>query len=66
MTDYLERARRLTSDWHLGQTSAQYESGAGGVGTISTGKDDKGGVSHGAYQLSSASGTLQEYLDQSP
>jgi peptidoglycan hydrolase-like protein with peptidoglycan-binding domain len=66
MTDYLERARRLKSEWHLGQTSAQYESGASGVGTISTGKDDKGGVSYGAYQLSSASGTLQEYLDQSP
>jgi peptidoglycan hydrolase-like protein with peptidoglycan-binding domain len=66
MTDYLERARQVTREWHLGQTSALYESGAGGVGTISTGKDDKGGVSYGAYQLSSASGTLQEYLDQSP
>ncbi|MGY3230975.1 hypothetical protein ACVWWJ_002459 [Luteibacter sp. HA06] len=65
MTDDLERARQAASEWHLGQTSARYESG-GDVGTISTGKDDKGGVSYGAYQLSSVSGTLREYLDQSP
>ncbi|MDF4024019.1 peptidoglycan-binding domain-containing protein [Luteibacter sp. PPL201] len=65
MTDDLERAQHVASQWHLGQTSAHYESG-GDVGTISTGKHDKGGVSYGAYQLSSASGTLREYLDQSP
>lgn len=65
MTDDLERARQVASNWHLGQTSAHYESG-GDVGTISTGRDDKGGVSYGAYQLSSAAGTLREYLDQSP
>ncbi|WP_338000529.1 peptidoglycan-binding domain-containing protein [Xanthomonas sp. NCPPB 1638] len=46
-------------------TSARYESGGRGVGTISTGKGDHGGVSYGVYQLSSKSGTLREYLDQS-
>ncbi|MFL7984964.1 XVIPCD domain-containing protein [Xanthomonas vasicola] len=51
--------------WHLGMTSARHESGPRGVETISTGKGDHGGVSYGAYQLSSKSGTLREYLDQS-
>ncbi|WP_345777024.1 hypothetical protein [Xanthomonas euvesicatoria] len=32
---------------------------------MSTGKGDHGGVSYGVYQLSSKSGTLREYLDQS-
>jgi len=65
MTDDLERARQVASEWHLGQTSAHYESG-GNVATISTGQGDRGGVSYGAYQLSSVTGTLREYLDQSP
>ncbi|QJD68129.1 peptidoglycan-binding protein [Xanthomonas campestris pv. badrii] len=51
--------------WHLGMTSARHESGRRGVETISTGKGDHGGVSYGAYQLSSKSGTLREYLNQS-
>ena len=51
--------------WHLGMTSARHESGRRGAETISTGKGDHGGVSYGAYQLSSKSGTLREYLDQS-
>ncbi|WP_322783982.1 peptidoglycan-binding domain-containing protein [Xanthomonas citri] len=51
--------------WHLGMTSARHESGVRGVETISTGKGDHGGVSYGAYQLSSKLGTLREYLDQS-
>ncbi|MBB4131888.1 peptidoglycan hydrolase-like protein with peptidoglycan-binding domain [Xanthomonas campestris] len=46
-------------------TSARHESGRRGAETISTGKGDHGGVSYGAYQLSSKSGTLREYLDQS-
>jgi peptidoglycan hydrolase-like protein with peptidoglycan-binding domain len=53
------------SEWHLGQTSAHYETGGLGAGTISTGKGDHGGVSYGSYQLSTNMGTLQEYLDQS-
>ncbi|WP_244298142.1 peptidoglycan-binding domain-containing protein [Xanthomonas prunicola] len=46
-------------------TSSSYESGGRGAGTISTGKNDHGGVSYGTYQLSTSQGTLQEYLDQS-
>lgn len=55
----------LTSDWYLGQTSTKYETGGRGVGAISTGKGDHGGVSYGAYQLSSKMGSVQEYLNQS-
>ncbi|MCL1501271.1 peptidoglycan-binding domain-containing protein [Xanthomonas nasturtii] len=51
--------------WHIGMTSSSYESGGRGGGTISTGKNDHGGVSYGIYQLSTSQGTLQEYLDQS-
>ncbi|WP_244150046.1 XVIPCD domain-containing protein [Xanthomonas sacchari] len=46
-------------------TSSRYESGGRGAGTISTGKGDHGGVSYGTYQLSSAAGTLSEYLSSS-
>ncbi|WP_064504785.1 peptidoglycan-binding domain-containing protein [Frateuria defendens] len=66
MTDQLEQARREAEQWHLGQTSASYESGLAGAGAISTGKGDHGGVSYGSYQFSSVTGTLKEYLDQSP
>lgn len=52
-------------DWHLGQTSERYESGGRGPGTISGGKGDHGGVSYGTFQLSTNSGTLRAYLDQS-
>ncbi|MCD9030243.1 peptidoglycan-binding protein [Luteimonas sp. Y-2-2-4F] len=52
--------------WHLGMTSARYETGGRGAGTISTGRGDHGGASYGTYQLSSRMGTLQEFLDQSP
>ena len=65
MDNELEVAQQAIANWHLGQTSAQYESGGRGPGTISTGKGDKGGVSYGAYQLSSAEGTVQEYLASS-
>jgi hypothetical protein len=46
----------------LGAVSAMFESGKGGVGTISTGKGDNGGVSYGAHQLSSKSGTMAKFL----
>ncbi|WP_159015362.1 peptidoglycan-binding domain-containing protein [Cognatiluteimonas profundi] len=58
-------ARKVVAQWHLGQTSQRFESSGMGAETISTGKNDHGGVSYGAYQLSSKSGTLQEYLAQS-
>lgn len=53
-------------DWALGKTSAMFESGKGGAGTISSGNGDFGGKSYGSYQLSSKAGTLQEFLKQSP
>ena len=65
MTDDLDKAKRVAGSWHLGQTSAGYESGAAGPGAVSTGKGDHGGVSYGSFQLSTKMGTLQEYLDQS-
>lgn len=65
MNDKVQEARRVVESWHLGQTSARYESSGLGAGVISTGKGDRGGVSYGAYQLSTRMGTLQEYLDQS-
>lgn len=54
------------STWTLGQTSSHFESGGAGPGTISTGEGDHGGVSYGTYQLSSAAGTVAEYIHSSP
>lgn len=52
-------------DQPLGTLSAQFESGGRGVGTVSTGEGDAGGVSYGSHQLSSEAGTMQAFL-QSP
>ena len=46
----------------LGSVSASFESGGKGVGTISTGKGDNGGVSYGTHQLSSKSGSMTAFL----
>jgi hypothetical protein len=48
----------------LGWLSERYEVGKGGVGTISTGKGDRGGVSYGLYQLSSRVGTAQAFVNR--
>jgi len=61
----VENAKRAVESWHLGKTSARYESSGRGAGVISSGVGDHGGVSYGAYQLSSKRGTLREYLEQS-
>lgn len=45
-----------------GWVSELYESGGRGVGTISTGKGDNGGVSYGKHQLSSKSGSMAAFL----
>jgi peptidoglycan hydrolase-like protein with peptidoglycan-binding domain len=58
-------AEKLMRGWHLGQTSARYESSGGGAGTIAHVPGDHGGASYGEYQLSSRAGTLREYLDRS-
>ena len=52
-----------TQTEHLGEISARHE--GAGPGTISDGRGDHGGVSYGTYQLSTNSGTLNEYLAQS-
>jgi archaellum component FlaC len=46
-----------------GDISAKYESGGRGVGTISTGVGDKGGVSYGTHQLASKTGTMQAFVN---
>lgn len=49
----------------LGSVSARFESGGAGAGAVSSGKGDFGGASYGTHQLSSTTGTLQQYLGQS-
>jgi hypothetical protein len=46
----------------LGAVSAKYESGNRGVGTVSSGAGDAGGVSYGAHQLSSKTGSMSKFL----
>jgi hypothetical protein len=46
----------------LGSISAKYESGGKGVNTVSSGRGDPGGVSYGAHQLASKTGTMAKYL----
>lgn len=46
----------------FGAISKKFESGNRGVGTISTGKGDNGGVSYGAHQLSTKTGSMTNFL----
>lgn len=46
-----------------GKISSKYESGGRGVATVSTGKGDAGGVSYGAHQLASKTGTMAAFLN---
>ncbi len=61
----VQSAKSNIESWHLGQTSAQFETSNRGPGFISTGKGDLGGKSYGLYQLSSTQGSLAEYVGQS-
>ena len=54
---------KTIQNWQIGTTSIIYETGGKGVATISSGNGDNGGVSYGAYQLSSTMGTLSKYLN---
>lgn len=49
----------------IGVVSAKYESGNKGVHTVSSGRGDPGGVSYGAYQLASKTGTMTTFLNSS-
>lgn len=46
----------------LGYISEKYESAGRGVASISSGRQDPGGVSYGAHQLSSNAGTMHRFL----
>ncbi|AFH14587.1 putative endolysin [Pseudomonas phage Lu11] len=46
----------------FGAIAAKFESGGRGVGTISSGKGDPGGVSYGAHQLNSKKGGMTNFL----
>lgn len=58
-------AKNTTDSGLMGFVSAKYESAGKGVHTISTGRGDPGGVSYGAYQLASKTGTMQAFLNSS-
>lgn len=51
------------AEYHLGEISERHE--GAGPATVSTGRGDHGGVSYGTYQLSTKSGTINEYLSTS-
>lgn len=53
----------LTEGSERGRVAERYESNGRGVGTISSGIDDAGGVSYGRHQLASETGTMQAFLD---
>lgn len=46
-----------------GSISEKYESGGRGVGTVSSGAGDAGGVSYGKHQLASKNGSMQKFLN---
>lgn len=46
----------------LGALSERYECGGRGPGTVSSGKNDPGGVSYGLFQLSSTRGTCEAFM----
>lgn len=52
------------SGWRLGRLSERYESGGRGrgPGTVSTGRDDPGGVSYGLYQMASRTGAVTGFV----
>jgi hypothetical protein len=50
-------------DTDLGSISAEFESGGRGVTTVSSGRGDPGGVSYGAHQLASKTGTMSAFLE---
>lgn len=62
---YLGKKAGQAAGGALGSVSARFESGGAGAGAVSTGKGDFGGASYGTHQLSSKTGTLQQYLGQS-
>lgn len=52
----------LANETGFGRVAEKYESSGMGVGTVSTGKNDAGGVSYGIHQLASDTGTMDTFL----
>jgi hypothetical protein len=57
-------ARDTDTSLTLGRLSAKYESGGRGPEMVSTGKGDPGGVSYGTYQLASALGNADRFVQK--
>ncbi len=57
-------ARDTDKSLTLGRLSAKYESGGRGPEMVSTGKGDPGGVSYGTYQLASALGNADRFVQK--
>jgi len=55
-------AKKVLSSEKIGGVSEQFESGGRGVGTVSSGAGDYGGVSYGKHQLASANGSMAQFL----
>lgn len=56
-------ANKAIAEGGLGAVSEQFESGGRGVGTVSTGRGDYGGVSYGKHQLATNNGSMMNFLN---
>jgi len=56
-------ANKAIAEGGLGSVSEQFESGGRGVGTVSTGRGDYGGVSYGKHQLATNNGSMMNFLN---
>ncbi|QZE55992.1 hypothetical protein pEaSNUABM52_00134 [Erwinia phage pEp_SNUABM_52] len=56
-------AQKAIAEGGLGAVSEQFESGGKGVGTVSTGRGDYGGVSYGKHQLATNNGSMMNFLN---
>ncbi|QYW05492.1 hypothetical protein pEaSNUABM25_00136 [Erwinia phage pEa_SNUABM_25] len=56
-------ANKAIAEGGLGSVSEQFESGGRGVGTVSTGAGDAGGVSYGKHQLATNTGSMTNFLN---
>jgi hypothetical protein len=64
VTLQMSEAREANTSLTLGRLSAKYESGGRGPAVVSTGKGDPGGVSYGTYQLASALGNADRFVQK--
>lgn len=56
-------AKQVLASDKIGGVSEQFESGGRGVGTVSSGVGDFGGVSYGKHQLASNNGSMTQFLN---